>query len=468
MMDGVRRIAMVETKTIDDDAGGAFQVTTVTRFQLGNHLGSASLEVDASGLVISYEEYHPYGTTAYWSASSAVEVSRKRYRYTGKEKDEETGLYYHGARYYACWLGRWTAADPAGLVDGVGLYTYVRGNPTRLIDPSGRNSTVNEQIAQMTDVQLHRHLAGLSAEGRASFAGSATGKFAERAWATLNRGGMAIGYSFPSDTIVAAAPPKRVAAHEASPQFVQGSSPCPTCHGVYGAPLPRATVGDDPVIVAYALGSSMVGAMLGDDSGVGAKADARRAAVAAFDEDPNSTPAEAKALPTRVSPTGEAVLNVAALKGPQILAKFVGRGIKADAAVRRAKFSPTGMFRRTANTGPFAELKVPMQMRHVKAAAQQAGVGLKGVKIQIIRDPSLVGRQLYGYTPPRGTTIQLYPDAFTDIEQLVKTLGHERTHVMQIKIFGAPTDVAELGLHERAAAGIEETFWQYFLEGAKK
>jgi RHS repeat-associated protein len=64
-------------------------------------------------------------------------VSAKRYRYTGKERDEETGLYYHGARYYAPWLGRWTAADPAGMVDGPNLYEYVRGNPVRLNDPSG-------------------------------------------------------------------------------------------------------------------------------------------------------------------------------------------------------------------------------------------------------------------------------------------------------------------------------------------
>ncbi|WP_437635618.1 SpvB/TcaC N-terminal domain-containing protein [Sorangium sp. So ce854] len=138
VMDGARRVAMVETKTVD--TSGPFTVTPRVRYQLDNHLGSASLEVDGAGLVIGYEEYHPYGTTAYWSASSAVEVSRKRYRYTGKEKDEETGLYYHGARYYAPWLGRWTSADPAGMVDGPNLYAFVRGNPIGLIDPSGRQS----------------------------------------------------------------------------------------------------------------------------------------------------------------------------------------------------------------------------------------------------------------------------------------------------------------------------------------
>ncbi len=108
------------------------------RFQLDNHLGSASLEMDESGLVIGYEEYHPYGTTAYWSKASSSEVSLRRYRYIGKEKDEETGLYYHGARHCAPWLGRWTSADPAGMVDGPNLYEYVRGNPVRSKDPSGR------------------------------------------------------------------------------------------------------------------------------------------------------------------------------------------------------------------------------------------------------------------------------------------------------------------------------------------
>ncbi|WP_437741763.1 hypothetical protein WME73_41280 [Sorangium sp. So ce302] len=70
VMDGARRVAMVETKTVD--TSGPFTVTPRVRYQLDNHLGSASLEVDGAGLVIGYEEHHPYGTTAYWSASSAA------------------------------------------------------------------------------------------------------------------------------------------------------------------------------------------------------------------------------------------------------------------------------------------------------------------------------------------------------------------------------------------------------------
>ena len=46
-------------------------------------------------------EFYPYGSTSYQAAPGAVEVSPKRYRYTGKERDEETGFYCCGARYIA-------------------------------------------------------------------------------------------------------------------------------------------------------------------------------------------------------------------------------------------------------------------------------------------------------------------------------------------------------------------------------
>ncbi len=136
VMDDKRRIALVETKTVDAGAPSTALPSVLTRFQLDNHLGSASLELDEDGSIISYEEYHPYGTTSYQAGRSKAEVSLKRYRYTGKERDEETGLYYHGARYYAPWVGRWTSCDPGGV--GVfNLYLYVSNRPVVLHDPSG-------------------------------------------------------------------------------------------------------------------------------------------------------------------------------------------------------------------------------------------------------------------------------------------------------------------------------------------
>ncbi|HEU5368180.1 MAG TPA: SpvB/TcaC N-terminal domain-containing protein [Ktedonobacterales bacterium] len=126
------RVALVETRTVGSDPAPAQMV----RYQYGNHLGSAALELDDHAEIISYEEYFPYGSSSYQAVRSQT-VTSKRYRYTGKERDEESGLYYYGARYYASWLGRWTAADPAGIKDGLNLYAYVAGNPVRKVDQTG-------------------------------------------------------------------------------------------------------------------------------------------------------------------------------------------------------------------------------------------------------------------------------------------------------------------------------------------
>jgi RHS repeat-associated protein len=138
VMDDKRRIAMIETTV-----AGAGPSGPQWRFQLGNLLDSAVMELDPAGRVVSYEEYHPYGSTAFQSFGSAT-LSAKRYRYTGKERDEETGLYYHGARYYVPWLGRWTAADPAGMATPLkadpNMYAYARGRPLNMNDPSGRQA----------------------------------------------------------------------------------------------------------------------------------------------------------------------------------------------------------------------------------------------------------------------------------------------------------------------------------------
>jgi RHS repeat-associated protein len=129
VMDDKQRIALVETKTVPD-------FSQIIRYQLGNHLGSASVELDGDAQLISYEEFHPYGTTSF-QAMSGAEVSLKRYRYTGKERDEETGFSYHSARYYLPWLGRWSAIDPKGLSDGINVYSYVNNRPAIMHDPNG-------------------------------------------------------------------------------------------------------------------------------------------------------------------------------------------------------------------------------------------------------------------------------------------------------------------------------------------
>jgi RHS repeat-associated protein len=139
VMDDKERVALIETRTLGDDGSSP----QLTRYQFNNHLQSASLELDGDAQIISYEEFYPYGGTSYQAVRSQTETA-KRYRYISRERDEETGLYYHGARYYSPWLGRWTAADPIGIGDGVNLYAFVKGNPVRLVDPDGTSGLTLE------------------------------------------------------------------------------------------------------------------------------------------------------------------------------------------------------------------------------------------------------------------------------------------------------------------------------------
>ncbi|XHX76331.1 MAG: SpvB/TcaC N-terminal domain-containing protein [Stenomitos frigidus ULC029] len=139
IMDDQQRIALVETKTITNPEDES--PTQLIRFQFGNHLGSASLELDDQANVISYEEYYPYGSTSYQAVDKSVKAAAKRYRYTGMERDEETGLNYHTARYYAPWLGRWVSCDPIGIEDGVNVYRYSQNNPIIFVDFNGTDSS---------------------------------------------------------------------------------------------------------------------------------------------------------------------------------------------------------------------------------------------------------------------------------------------------------------------------------------
>lgn len=108
-----------------------------SRYQLSDHLRSVTIETDNMGNALSHEEYSAFGSTTYLVLINSLIVP-KAYRFSGKEKDPETGLYYFGARYYIPGLGRWISPDPIGIADGLNVYCYVNCNPISFRDPDGR------------------------------------------------------------------------------------------------------------------------------------------------------------------------------------------------------------------------------------------------------------------------------------------------------------------------------------------
>jgi RHS repeat-associated protein len=123
------------------------------QYHFGEHLGGSHVVVGGDDATAddftNREEYFAYGETSFGS------FARKRYRYGGKERDEETGFYYHGGRYYAPALCRWTSPDPIGAGAGVNSYCYVNGAPLTKHDPSGHKGVAVETttaVVTETDV----------------------------------------------------------------------------------------------------------------------------------------------------------------------------------------------------------------------------------------------------------------------------------------------------------------------------
>ena len=147
LFEGEQRILLVDDVIVTSKGlpyprpdGLSVKAQTLFRYQYANHLGSACLELDEQADIISYEEYHPYGTSAYRAMKNGIEAPPKRYRYTGMERDEESGLSYHTARYYLPWLGRWASCDPFDIIDSTNLYSFVRANPISFSDENGHYS----------------------------------------------------------------------------------------------------------------------------------------------------------------------------------------------------------------------------------------------------------------------------------------------------------------------------------------
>lgn len=143
----------VATKIISDKCGENIY------YYHSDHLGSSSVVTTNDGSINEKLQYMPYGET--WIHEKGTENTESMpYKFTSKEQDQETGLYYFGARYYEPRLSRWISSDPAvdmyiptsveesyelpgygGVFNpvNVNLYHYAGNNPINIIDPDGND-----------------------------------------------------------------------------------------------------------------------------------------------------------------------------------------------------------------------------------------------------------------------------------------------------------------------------------------
>ena len=108
-----------------------------------DHLGSASYITNLDGEVVQHVEYVPFGEVFIEERNNTWNTP---YLFNAKEFDEETGLYYYGARYYDPRLSLWMSTDPMeGKYPNITSYCYSNNNPIKYIDPDGNDWFVNDQ-----------------------------------------------------------------------------------------------------------------------------------------------------------------------------------------------------------------------------------------------------------------------------------------------------------------------------------
>ena len=115
----------------------------------GDHLGSANWITDANGYPIQYIHYAPYGELI---ENQKVGTYDERYKFTGKERDAESGYDYYGARFYSSVLGHFMSPDPhLDAHPEISSYAYCSWNPMNRIDPDGMDDEQREAAINMAN-----------------------------------------------------------------------------------------------------------------------------------------------------------------------------------------------------------------------------------------------------------------------------------------------------------------------------
>lgn len=116
--------------------------------------------------------------------------------------------------------------------------------------------------------------------------------------------------------------------------------------------------------------------------------------------------------------------------------------------------------RREQNIGAFSELRVPMQKREVLSLCRKYSIDTNGITFKIQRSEKLLALPFYGSTDYNNIgRIDLFPSAFSSEEELLKTILHEKCHVMQLKKYGKNFAQQNLDVMEKQAYRFESIFY---------
>jgi RHS repeat-associated protein len=125
-------------------------------------LGTSSALTDYFGNAYQFFLNLPFGETMVQQLGGNYYNSP--FKFNGKELDEETGLYYYGARYYDPRISIWLSVDPlAEKYPGVGAYVYCADNPINMIDPDGRDIIFAKNVSEEFKANFAKSIAYLKA-----------------------------------------------------------------------------------------------------------------------------------------------------------------------------------------------------------------------------------------------------------------------------------------------------------------
>ncbi len=123
---------------VENSGGGSCTGEPTLVYHHEDHLTGSNVDTDESGALNQVLDYYAFGATR---IDEQYGNFNNDYKFTGKEKDAETGLYYYGARYYDSELGRFISRDTwEGELENpqsLNRYSYVLNNPLKYVDPSG-------------------------------------------------------------------------------------------------------------------------------------------------------------------------------------------------------------------------------------------------------------------------------------------------------------------------------------------